>query len=343
DRCEPSTSTEMEVEAITASVGTQTSFEEQTSFDQAIDLLAKTEAEIEDLKARLQREEFVPENISDDVKMKALTSFTKNEFFGFYKFLNIEKDLSDGSTRRPIDRFFLFFVKLRTGISSEFLSVVFEIPVSTVSEDFNYVTEVVYEKLKLLFIFPCKSQVIQYMPPAFRMHFKDVRIFVECVEFEIEEPSSPKEQRMTFSHDKNANTIKGMIGITPNAAISFISELYCGNISYKQLFIESKLMNHLEPNNIVMADKGFLIANELESIGCRLQCPIFLEDTIQLDIPEMVGNSKLSNEQVTVERAIERIKQYKYFQGKLPYGSLHTVNRVFFIASMSCNFHKKIV
>ncbi|GFV38072.1 probable RNA-directed DNA polymerase from transposon X-element [Trichonephila clavipes] len=65
-------------------------------------------------------------------------------------------------------------------------------------------------------------------------------------------------------------------------------------------------MDHLEPNDVIMADKGFLIANELESIGCRLQCPIFLEDTIQFDIPEMAGNCQLSNEQVTVERAIKR-------------------------------------
>ncbi|GFV38071.1 uncharacterized protein TNCV_1410481 [Trichonephila clavipes] len=123
-----------EEKASTASLGTQTSEEVQASFDHAIDLLAKTDAEIEDLKVRLQKQKFAPESIQDDVKMKAMTSFTKNEFFGFYKFLNIEKDLSVGSTRRPIDRFFLFFVKLRTKISDEFLSALFEIPVSTVSK-----------------------------------------------------------------------------------------------------------------------------------------------------------------------------------------------------------------
>ncbi|GFQ71541.1 THAP-type domain-containing protein [Trichonephila clavata] len=348
NRCEPRVSnaetvteeiqTQKEVKASTASVGTQT-----ISFGEVLDLLEETQAELKKLKATLQNKEFTPENIPDDVKMKALTSFTREEFFGWYKFLKIEKPLSIGSKRRPIDRFYLFMIKLRTGISNEFLSVLFDISDSTVSRDFNFVTEVIFSKLKMYPIFPKKSQVIEYMPPTFRMHFKDVRIIVDCTEFAIQKPSSPEEQQMTFSHYKNANTIKGMIGITPNGAISFISELYCGSISDKQLFIESKLMDLLEPNDVVMADKGFLIANEFESIGCKLLCPIFLRDKIQFNISEMVSNCQLSNGRVIVERAIGRIKQYKYFEGALPYRSLHNVNRVFFIVSMFCNFHKPLI
>ncbi|GFT30804.1 THAP domain-containing protein 3 [Trichonephila clavipes] len=97
---------------------------------------------------------------------------------------------------------------------------------STVSRDFNFVTDVLYEKLKLQDVFPSKDQVIRYMPPPFRMYCKNVRIIVDCTEIEVQKPSSPMEQQMTFSRYKNANTFKGMIGITPNGAISFISELF---------------------------------------------------------------------------------------------------------------------
>ncbi|GFT42975.1 uncharacterized protein TNCV_1615411 [Trichonephila clavipes] len=307
----------------TASVGTQT-----ISFGEVMDLLEETQAELKKLKATLQKKEFIPENICDDGKMKALTSFTR-EFFKWYKFLKIETPLSLGSKRRPIDRFYMFIIKLRTGISNEFLSILFDISDSTVSRDFNYVTEVIFSKLKMFPLFPNKSQVIQYMPPAFRMHFKDVRIIVDCTEFTIQKPSSPKEQQMTFSCYKNANTLKGMIGITPNGAISFISELYCGSISDKQLFIKSKLMDLLEPND-VMADKGFLIENELASVGCKLQCPAFLRDKIQFDVSEMVSNCRLSNVRSYSGKGYWSIKQYKYFEGALPYRSLHNANSVFY-------------
>ncbi|GFU18160.1 THAP-type domain-containing protein [Trichonephila clavipes] len=300
DRCKPSTSV-MEMEPSTTSAGTQTD-----TFGEVIDMLSQKDIAIEKLISTKEIN-FIPENIRDDTQMKCVTSFTIKEFYCIYRFLQIEDDLSMDST---------------------------------VSRDFNFVTDVLYEKLKLQDVFPSKDQVIRYMPPPFRMYCKNVRIIVDCTEIEVQKPSSPMEQQMTFSRYKNANTFKGMIGITPNGAISFISELFTGSISDKEVFIRSKLMDRLEPNDVVMADKGFLIANELEKIGCKLYRPIFLEDKIQFDISEMVSNCQLSNKRVTVERAISKIKIFKYFQGVLPYHSFHNANKVFFIACMLCNFHK---
>ncbi|GFS54067.1 THAP-type domain-containing protein [Nephila pilipes] len=127
--------------------------------------------------------------------------------------------------------------------------------------------------------------VIEYMPQPFRFGNKYIRIIVDCIEFPVQKPSSPMEQQLTFSRYKNTNTLKGMI----------------------------------EPNDVVMADKGFFIAEELKSIGCKLQCPKFLKDKVQFDVSEMVINSQLSNMRITVERAISRVMQYKYFEGALPY------------------------
>ncbi|GFY63971.1 DDE Tnp4 domain-containing protein [Trichonephila inaurata madagascariensis] len=93
------------------------------------------------------------------------------------------------------------------------------------------------------------------------------------------------EQQMTFSRYKNVNTFKGMIGITPNGAISFISELFTSSISDKVVFIRSKLMDRLEPNDIVMADKGFIKPMNWRKLMCKLYRPIFLE-TPQFDLSE---------------------------------------------------------
>ncbi|GFT04592.1 uncharacterized protein NPIL_526511 [Nephila pilipes] len=118
-----------------------------------------------------------------------------------------------------------------------------------------------------------------------------------------------------------------MNGIAPNGAISFISPQYCGSISDKHLLIKSRVMDRLEPND-VMTDKGFFIVIELKSIGCKLQCLIFLKDKIQFDISEMVSNSRLSNMRVTGERTISRVNQYKYF-GVLPHRCLPHVDKFF--------------
>ncbi|GFT35139.1 uncharacterized protein TNCV_352751 [Trichonephila clavipes] len=292
------------MEPSTTSAGSQTD-----TFGEVIDILSQKDIAIEKLISTKEIN-FTPENIRDDTQMKCVTSFTIKEFYCIYRFLQIEDDLSTDSTD---------------------------------ARDFNFVTDVLYEKLTLQDVFPSKDQVVRFMPPPFRMYYKNVRIIVDCTEIEVQKPSSPMEQQMTFSRYKNANTFKGMVGIIPNGAISFISEFLTGSISDKEGFIRSKLMDRLEPNDVVMADKGFLIANELEKIGCKLYRPIFLEDKIQFDLSEMVSNCQLSNKRVTVERAISKIKIFKYFQGVLPYHSFHNANKVFFIVCMLCNFHKPLI
>ncbi|GFU82913.1 uncharacterized protein TNCV_4368151 [Trichonephila clavipes] len=113
------------------------------------------------------------------------------------------------------------------------------------------------------------------MPKSFLLENKDCRVIIDCTEFPIQKPSSPLRQHMTFSFYKNCNTLKAMIGIMPSGAICFISDLHCGSISDKELFLRSKLMDLLVPNDVVMADKGFLIEAELDQIGCKLKCPFF--------------------------------------------------------------------
>ncbi|GFU37943.1 uncharacterized protein TNCV_4686811 [Trichonephila clavipes] len=204
------------MEPSTTSTGSQTD-----TFGEVIDMLSQKDIAIEKLMSTKEIK-FIPENIRDDTQMKCVTSFTIKELYCIYRFLQFEDDLSMGTKRRPIDWYFMFLVKLRTGISNEFLAILFGISDSSVSRDFNFVTDVLYEKLKLQDVFPSKDQVIRYTPPPFRMYCKNVRRIVDCTEIEVQKPSSPHthtmEQQMTFSRYKNANTFKGMIGITPNGA-----------------------------------------------------------------------------------------------------------------------------
>ncbi|XP_054709045.1 uncharacterized protein LOC129218746 [Uloborus diversus] len=313
------------------------------SFSEIIDKISEQQREIESLKRLLGETKFVPENIFDDVKMRALTSFSRERFFMLFSFLNIQKDLEKNSSLSPVHLFFLFLVKLRTGITNEFLSILFNISDSTVSRYFNFVVGVLHTKLGTLKIFPDKAMVHDSMPRNFLKENSECRIIIDCTEFPIQKPNSPSEQQMTFSHYKNKNTLKGLIGIMPSGAISFISDLYCGSISDKEIFLKSGLLNLLEQGDVVMADKGFLIEKELLKKGCHLKQPIFLKDKIQFEANEMVDNCKLSNKRVTVERAISRIKQYKYFEGSIPYTALHSANSVFFVTCMLSNFHDPLI
>ncbi|GBM24367.1 hypothetical protein AVEN_88745-1 [Araneus ventricosus] len=161
------------------------------TFTDVSDRMNKLKDELKELQDSLGKKAFIPENISNDTQMKALTCFTKERFSCVYSFLNVEEDLQTGNfCKRPVDIFFLFLVKLRTGISNEYLSVLFEISDSTVSRYFTFLTTVLYEKLKLLNIFPSKSKVVESCQGSSILKTETV-VIVDCTEFPIQKPNSP--------------------------------------------------------------------------------------------------------------------------------------------------------
>ena len=65
----------------------------------------------------------------------------------------------------------------------------------------------------------------------------------------------------TFS--KSATTLKGLVCITPSGVVSFISKLYTGFISNREIVKRCGILGLLEDGDGVMADKGFTIADLL--------------------------------------------------------------------------------
>ncbi len=112
------------------------------------------------------------------------------------------------------------------------------------------------------------------MPDKFKEDYPSTRCVIDATEIFIEQPSSPVAQQLTFSSYKNHTTFKALIGITPSGAISFVSNLYGGCISDRQLTIQSGILDRLEPGVSIMADKGFLIADLLQPLGVSLNIKI---------------------------------------------------------------------
>ena len=80
--------------------------------------------------------------------------------------------------------------------------------------------------------------------------------------------------------------MKGLIGITPSGVCSFVSDLYTGSISDKEIIIQSGFLDKLSQGDGVMADKGFLIQAELAarqaSSSTSCNTPIIEKETAVL-------------------------------------------------------------
>ena len=84
-------------------------------------------------------------------------------------------------------------------------------------------------------------------------------------------------QSQPYSSYKSHTTLKGLVGITPSGAVSFVSELFTDSISDRQIFIDSGLLDllHTLPRGkySVMAHKGFDVEDLLARISVRLNIP----------------------------------------------------------------------
>ena len=62
--------------------------------------------------------------------------------------------------------------------------------------------------------------------------------------------------------------------VAPNCVITSVSKLYPGSVSDKAIVQQSGLLNHLTAENLVPADKGFLI-EDLVPNGVSVNLPPF--------------------------------------------------------------------
>nr|CAI5833775.1 unnamed protein product [Callosobruchus analis] len=117
-----------------------------------------------------------------------------------------------------------------------------------------------YAVFQKILIWP-ERDVLKKLQRCFKETFGDkVSVIVDYFELYIERPSNLLKSAQCWSNYKHHHTIKYLIGITPQGSISFISEAWGGRASDKHITIHSKFLNHIIPGDVMLADRGFLIA-----------------------------------------------------------------------------------
>ena len=84
-------------------------------------------------------------------------------------------------------------------------------------------------------------------------------MIVDCTELKCQTPSSLLLQSEMYSNYKSHTTVKGLIGVSPHGAVTFVSALYSGSVSDKELFKQSGIIPLLDKDMAVMVDYGFTV------------------------------------------------------------------------------------
>ena len=76
--------------------------------------------------------------------------------------------------------------------------------------------------------------------------YPNTRCIIDCTECKIQKPNLPSSQKATYSSYKQTNTLKLLVGIAPNGAVTYISKIWSGNVSDRRLVEESDFLDFLD-------------------------------------------------------------------------------------------------
>lgn len=225
------------------------------------------------------------------------------------------------------EAFLLTLMKLRLGTTFIDLSYRFDISENTVSRLFHQYLFVMYEKMRSLIIWPERESLSKTMPVNFKIKYQNkTAVIIDCFEVFCEKPSSLDASSQLYSSYKSHHTTKILIGITPQGTISFVSEAYCGRASDKFVTNHSKMLDNLRTGDIVMADRGFLVEDEVRIRNCSMAMPAFTKGKAQLDPLDVEETRSIANLRIHVERVIGLVRlKYTILSTILPITTLSKV------------------
>ncbi|XP_044165243.1 uncharacterized protein LOC122949175 [Acropora millepora] len=243
----------------------------------------------------------------------------------FHLLTTIFEFVSPYVTRRTktlslFQEFVMVLIKLRLNVPNQDLAYRFEISLSTVSRVFKAWMEVLDVRLSPIISWPEREELWRTMPRCFQYSFgKATTIIIDCFEIYIDRPSNLLARAQPYSHYKSHNTVKVLIGITPQGSVCFVSKAWGGRTSDKYLTEHCGMLKNLKPGDLVMADRGFTIEENLSLYQAKLAIPAFTKGKSQLDPVSVEKTRGIANVRIHVERVIGLLRQkYSVLQSTLP-------------------------
>ena len=180
------------------------------------------------------------------------------------------------------NQFYATLVKLRHNVPMNDLAFRLHVTEATVSKFFHKWLDVMHCNLKQLIVWPDSETLQQNLPSVFHTNFTKVKCIIDCFEIFIERPVAFTARAATYSNYKKHNTVKVFIGISPTGAITFVSSAWGGRVSDKVITQQSGFLKHIDPGDIILADRGFNVHDDIAIRGGKLEIPAFTKGKKQL-------------------------------------------------------------
>lgn len=198
-------------------------------------------------------------------------------------------------------------------------------------------------ELNPLVFWPDKDIVLRTMPSSLQGKYRNLRCTIDCTEVFIEKPRNLHLQALTWSEYKHNNTIKFLVAIAPNGMISFISKTWGGRASDNVITQQSGFLNLIDPGDLILADRGFLLREELLIRQATLEIPPASKGSEQMTKKEAKDTKKVANARIHVERAIGKLKTFAILKETLPISLVPLIDDIILVCAALTNLQPPLV
>lgn len=298
----------------------------------------------------------------DSQNMKHLTGLTSRQFKVLFDFLNdvcpLDKIRYWSQNRKQTksnklsskwsleEKLYICLLRLKRGFTIKTMSLMLSTPdkpikETTIREIFTTFIQLMYKVFRDMrwVMFPPKEILQKFLPRVFKT-IKRVRCSVDCTEFRVETSRNFARQGNTYSSYKHANTFKCLIAVTPNGGSCFVSDLYEGDISDVDIFEQSGILKHIEPQDIILVDRGFTVQDLVNPLQADIHIPAFLKGRGNLSAAEELSTRKIAKARVHVERFNQRLKQFKIVGRTIPLSLAPLATQMVVVACGLVNFQE---
>ena len=285
--------------------------------------LKSCHATIDELSTKLKEHlpSFCEESVTDDEFVLYYTGLPNVQVLkAIFKYVLKTMPFEGINKLTPFQEFMCTLQKLRSNTPLQGLAYQFGVSKATVSRIISRWLVQMDLRLQDLIIWPDRDNLQKTMPICFQESFgKKVAVIIDCFEIFIDRPSNLKARASTWSNYKHRNTAKVLIGITPQGTVAFMSDAWGGRASDKYITENCGILKKLLPGDIILADRGFDIAESVGLMQAKLHIPAFTKGKSQLSPLEVEETRSIANVRIHVERVIGLVRQkFTILQSTLP-------------------------
>ena len=257
------------------------------------------------------------------------------------KFRQKPKKFGPRRQLRSVDEFLLTMMKLRLGLKNQDLAQRFGVSPPLVSQIFHSWLAAMDKTIGQMIYWPSMEELIASKPKRFS-RIKQLRAIIDCSEIFIQTPKDPNLQNATWSNYKHHNTVKFLIAVAPNSAITFISPLYGGRTTDKEITLDSGFLDKCEPYDAIQADKGFNISQDCDARLLSLHIPPGKRGQIQMTKADVKKTKNIANLRILVEQVIRRLKSFSILSNQMPVTLLPSADQIIRVCASLCNLREPI-